>query len=428
MNLLYNSGISLYRSAASVAALGSNKVRHMLSGQKETFGRLENFRKTLAPDGFDVWFHAASLGEFEQARPLIEALLDHMPEKKILLSFFSPSGYEVRCNFNPKVAVVYLPFDTPSLVERFLELASPKMAIFVKYEFWANYLVALNKRGVPTYIISSIFRESQIFFRPWGSMFRRMLQNFTRLYVQDENSRRLLAGIGIDKVSVAGDTRFDRVTSIKNNCKPVVEIETFLANASGSLTLVFGSSWEKDEEIYIPWLAKNEDVKAIIAPHEFDMNRLSLLRRKLGTDRTILFSDYLRLYHNNPMAAAQAAKSLKYIVIDSFGLLSSLYRFADIAYIGGGFGAGIHNINEAAVYGIPVVFGPKHQKFNEARALIACGGGFCVDSAQVFDSVLGKLATDNSLREQSGKSAGSYIQKNIGATPLIMNDIFGLTL
>lgn len=424
MNPFYTAGISIYGGAARLVSLGSPKVRHMLSGQKETIARLRTFREHLAPDGFDVWFHAASLGEFEQARPIIDALLAKDSSKRILLSFFSPSGYEVRCDYNPRVAVVYLPFDTPGNVDAFLDAARPRMAIFVKYEFWGNYLEKLKKRGIPTYIISAIFRPTQRFFKPWGGVFRKMLGNFEHLYVQDERSRRLLAGIGIENVTVAGDTRFDRVTAIRENRKAIAEIECFLSSgAKGGFKMVFGSSWDRDEAVYIPWLKAHPAVKAIIAPHEFDKNRLAEMRRRLGGSRTMLFSDFKEIYHRSPEEASKVAAKLSYLIVDCFGLLSSLYAYADVAYVGGGFGVSIHNINEAATYGIPVVFGPRHAKFKEASDLIACGGAFSIDSAKAFASAMEPLL-DEKVRCKAGKAAGDYIAANIGASDIIMADLF----
>ena len=428
MNVAYNAAIRLYRAAARVAALGSPKVRHMLQGQAETLARLERFRKKSAPGGFDVWFHAASLGEFEQARPLIDALLSRSPSTKILLSFFSPSGYEVRCDYDPRVAVVYMPFDTPANVRAFLDSAAPKMAIFVKYEFWGNYLGELAKRGIDTYIISAIFRPSQAFFKPWGGMFRQMLGHFRHLYVQDEKSRSLLAGIGVDNVTVAGDTRFDRVTAIRLKGRDIPEIECFKAAHPEAFTIVVGSSWQRDEDVYIPWLKENTGCRAIIAPHEFDKDRLSVLRRKLGTDETMLYSDFERLYKASPEGAGIVAKKLRFLVIDCFGMLSSIYRYADVAYVGGGFGVGIHNINEAAVYGIPVIFGPKHQKFKEAGDLIACGGAFSVSNAKELYARLSVLATDAEARKRAGEASDAYISSQIGATAKIMKDIFDIDI
>lgn len=428
MSKAYNAGIALYRSAARLASLGSVKVRHMLHGQAETLDRLRSFRAEKAPGGFDVWFHAASLGEFEQARPLIEALLAARPGAEILLSFFSPSGYEVRCDYDPRVAVVYMPFDTPANVKAFLDAAAPRMAIFVKYEFWGNYLSELKARGIDTYIISSIFRDGQIFFRPWGGLFRQMLRQFRHLYVQDERSRRLLAGIGITNVTIAGDTRLDRVTAIRDHGRGIPEIECFKSVLPDAFTMVFGSSWERDEDVYVTWLRRNPLCRAIIAPHEFDKDRLSAMRRRLGTDSTMLFSDFQRIYQASPEGARKVAATLKYLIIDCFGLLSSIYRYADAAYVGGGFGKSIHNINEAAVYGIPVVFGPRHKKFNEAAALIDCGGAFSVSSAKECASTLSRLSADSRFRKEAGEAAAAYIRSNLGATARIMSDIFDIRI
>ncbi len=424
MNPAYNAAIGCYRGAAKLASLSSAKIRKMLAGQKETAARLAHFRKELAPEGFDVWFHAASLGEFEQARPLIEALLARNGDSKILLSFFSPSGYEVRHNFDPRVAVVYMPFDTPSEAKAFIEAAAPRMAIFVKYEFWGNYLSELKRRGIPTYIISSIFRPGQIFFRPWGGMFRNILRCFDRLFVQDESSRKLLAGIGIDAVTVAGDTRFDRVTDVREKGHDIEEVKTFCEAVPESKILIAGSSWGSDEEVYFPWLASHPEVRAVIAPHEFDKERLASLRHNLGEERTMLLSDFRRIYEESPEKASEIARKLNYLIIDCFGLLSSLYRYADVAYVGGGFGAGLHNINEAAVYGIPVVFGPNNSKFIEARDLRECGGGFEVTDKLSADRTLTRLFSDESTRKTAGASAGNYISTHIGATKKILTELF----
>lgn len=427
MNLLYHTAIAAYGGAVRIAALCSRKPRLMAEGQQQTFDRLRHFRNTTAPDGFDVWFHAASLGEFEQARPLIEAMLEKAPEKKILVSFFSPSGYTVRENYDPRVAVVYLPLDTRRNAAEFIDLAQPKTVIFIKYEFWGNYLTELGRRGIPTYIISSIFRQGQIFFRPYGEMFRKMLRQFRHLYVQDSNSRELLASIGLTNVTVAGDTRLDRVAAIRDKARDIPQIDVFKAAAPDAFTLVAGSSWPKDEEVYFPWLHRHPEVRAIIAPHEFDSARLARMQRELGPD-SMLYSDFERLYDSSPEQAAETARRLKYLIIDCYGLLSSLYRYADAAYVGGGFGVGIHNINEAAVYGIPVVFGPKHGKFKEASDLIAAGGAFCISDATEGDAILTRLLAEPSSRRRSGEAAGSYITSGLGATRLIMKDIFNIDI
>lgn len=402
MNLLYNASIHLYRLGVRAASLRSEKAREMLRGQSDTLVTLERTCREVAPDGFDLWIHAASLGEFEQGRPIIDRLRREHPAKKILLTFFSPSGYKVRKDYPNVDAVAYLPFDIPALVARFLDAARPKMAVFVKYEFWGNYLKELRARAIPIYIISAIFRPSQVFFKPWGGVFRNMLRCFTHIYVQDEESRGLLAGIGIKNVTVAGDTRFDRVTDVLRSAKTLPDIERFVEGAG--MCIVAGSTWPPDEDVLVPWLKAHPDVKAIIAPHEFNERRLSDLKNRLG-DGAVLLSK---------MKGDEA----RIIIVDCFGLLSSLYRYGQIAYVGGGYGTGIHNINEAAVYGIPVVFGPRHQKFKEASDLISLGGAF--DNPEALE----RLYVDETFRKKAGCIAGKYISDNIGASDRIYADLF----
>ena len=413
MTPLYNLAINLYGLAVRLAGrTGNVKAAKMVAGHHDTFsileGRIEKGRRY-------VWIHAASLGEFEQGRPLIERLHAERPELGIILSFFSPSGYEVRRNYDKVDAVVYLPFDTPSAARRWVETVDPVMAIFVKYEFWGNYLSQLASRHIPTYLISAIFRKGQIFFRPWGAEFRKILGCFTTIFVQDENSRLLLESIGIDNVIVAGDTRFDRVTDIMKTTRTVDAIER-LASSHRPL-MVFGSSWPADEGKYIPWLKSHPEVVAVIAPHEFDSQRLETMRRNLSLSQgdTLLLSE---------ITPDTVLTNVRAVIVDSFGLLSSLYRYGQIAYVGGGFGVSIHNINEAAVYGIPVIFGPRHQKFREAYGLIDCGGGHTVASAEEFDRIATSLLTDTALRERSGKAAGKYIRDNLGATDTVYSHIF----
>ena len=407
MDPIYNIGISAYKLAVRLASVKNRKARLMLDGQAKTFDYLS---QQLDPAGGYIWIHASSLGEFEQGRPLIEMIRHDRPSARILLTFFSPSGYEVRKNYNQVDAVCYLPFDLPGNVRRFLDMVKPSMAIFVKYEFWGNYLHELHQRNVPTYSISSIFRPSQAFFKPWGSKMRKILHHFTKIYVQNEESRQLLHGIGIDQVEVSGDTRFDRVAHVREQTKQFPTIEHFVADAR--LTVVMGSSWEPDEDLMIPYFNSHPDMKLIIAPHEFDRERLlsimSRIKRPAG-----LFSQAL------PATSAQ----LDCIIIDSFGLLSSLYRYGQVAMIGGGFGAGIHNLNEAAVYGIPVIFGPNYSKFSEAKDLIACGGGFTVSNATQFRAVMDRLLSDSSELHRAGSIAEHYIQSHLGATQLIYDQI-----
>ena len=422
MNLLYNTAISLYGAAAQVVSLRSRKVRKMLQGQHRT---PEMLRRKLAGKPGAVWFHASSLGEFEQGRPMIERLRREHPEVPILLSFFSPSGFEVRKNYPYVDAVVYLPFDTPRRVRKFLDLVRPSMAIFIKYEFWGNYLEELHKRGIPTYLISSIFRPGQRFFRKGGGLFRRMLGCFTHLYVQDERSRRLLRVIDVKNVTVAGDTRFDRVTDVMRSS---VEIPGFPGFAPRTrLKFIAGSSWEADEEIYVPWLNAHPEIGFIIAPHEFNETRLEALRNRFASKTVLLLSEWIHILKesergNTPPPAWLSG--IRGIIVDSFGKLSSLYRFADIAYIGGGFGAGIHNLNEAAVYGIPVVFGPNHEKFKEASDLITCGGGFSVANSSEFGATIDTLVNSPEEIRRAGDAAGKYIRDNLGATDRIYSEIF----
>lgn len=404
----YNLGIKAYRLGVRLAAIRNKKARLMLEGQKRTFLQLQ---QKLTPGSRYIWIHASSLGEFEQGRPLIERIKKETPDAHIVLSFFSPSGYEVRKGYDKVDAVCYLPFDVPSEVKRFIDLLNPSMAIFVKYEFWGNYLSELHRRGIPTYIISAIFRDTQIFFRPWGGMFRGMLKCFTRIFVQNEESRQLLKTINIDNVEVAGDTRFDRVADVRAAAKEFPVIAAF--SAGSEFTLVMGSSWQPDEDIVIPYFNSHPGMKLIIAPHEFDASRLHTLKNKVHR-KAGLYSE----------TSAESAKGLDCLIIDCFGILSSLYRYGQMAYVGGGFGAGIHNINEAAVYGIPVVFGPKFGKFAEARDLIAIGGGHCIHDEHEFAELMNKMLSNKAALENSGNIAGNYISTHTGATDRIYRELF----
>ncbi len=421
MNQLYNTGITLYSLAARAASLRSAKVHKMIRGQRRA---LETLRRRLGSRPGCIWFHASSLGEFEQGRPLIERLRREHPEKPILLSFFSPSGFEVRKNYPFVDAVVYLPFDTPKRVRKFLDAARPSMAVFIKYEFWGNYLQELRRRGIPTYIISSIFRPGQRFFRKGGGMFRKMLGCFDRLYVQDERSRRLLKVIGVENVTVAGDTRFDRVTDVMRSTVDIPGFPGFGKEAA--MRFIAGSSWEADEDVYVPWLNAHNEVAFIIAPHEFNETRLEALRNRFNC-HVALLSEWVREIKraNLPNGAMpEYLGKVRGIIIDSFGKLSSLYRYADVSYIGGGFGAGIHNLNEAAVYGMPVIFGPNHAKFKEAADLIGCGGGFSVASKEEFNVTIDTLTGSRQSMGQAGEAAGKYIRDHLGATDLIYSDLF----
>ena len=404
---MYNIVIYLYLTGVAIASLFSEKVKKMWRGERQTIKLL---REKVDPDAKYVWFHAASLGEFEQGRPLMERLRQTHPEYKILLTFFSPSGYEVRKDYPLADVVCYLPMDKPSLVRRFLDAVKIEKAFFVKYEFWGNYLSELKRRGIPTYIISAIFRPTQAFFKWYGATFRRMLGCYDMLFVQDEESRALLAGIGVDNVVVAGDTRFDRVTDILEDHTDLPVVESF---SRGAFTLFVGSSWQPDEDFIIPYFNKHPEMKMVLAPHEISEDRISGILT--GLKRPVV-----RYPKTTPEEAAEA----DCLILDCYGILSKSYRFATVAYVGGGFGVGIHNINEAAVYGIPVVFGPKYGKFKEARDLIALEGAFTVSGGDEYALVMNRLLSDGEYLKKHGEIAGGYIRDNLGATRRIYDAIF----
>lgn len=408
MNLIYNTAISLYSAGARLFAMRNVKARKMIDGQSRTVRYL---RKVIDTDASYVWVHASSLGEFEQGRPMIEMIRERMPQKKILLTFFSPSGYEVRKDF-PKVdAVCYLPFDKTENVRMFLDAVNPEMAIFIKYEFWGNFLQELSRRNIPIYLISAIFRPSQSFFKWWGGMFRKMLGCYTHIYVQDEESACLLARIGVRNVTVAGDTRFDRVSDVMANNVEILQAQAFARGTAR--VVVAGSTWTPDEDFLLPYFNDNKDIKLIIAPHEVNAGRIAEIERRLE-----------RACCRLSVATVDEASRCDCLIVDCYGKLSGLYRYGDIAYIGGGFGDGIHNINEAAVYDMPVLFGPKYDKFKEAKDLVARGGAFSFSDKKQFESIMGTLIGDSDELSRSGAVAGSYIRENLGATGRIFSDIF----
>ena len=381
----------------------------MIKGQHETFDKL---RREIDPTQQYVWVHAASLGEFEQGRPLIERIHAEHPHLKILLTFFSPSGYEVRKNYEGADVICYLPFDTPLNARRFVRLANVKMAFFVKYEFWPNYIGALYRNDIPVYSVSSIFRPDQIFFRWYGKSYAKCLHKITHFFVQNDASIDLLKQLGITAVTKTGDTRFDRVLDIMNQAKELPIVEAF---AKGKKVLIAGSSWAPDEDLFIPYFNKRKDLKLVIAPHVVNEGHLSEIERKLERPA-------LRYSKATPEEAAKA----DCLIIDCYGLLSSIYRYATVAYVGGGFGVGIHNVPEAAVYGCPVLFGPNNKKFKEAQDLIACHGSYEIHNAADFTEVLTKLLTYDELLRSSGSAAANYIRKNAGARDAIYKAIGGL--
>ena len=369
----------------------------------------ELLRQQLEKDARYIWFHAASLGEFEQGRPLIEKIRAKYPDYRILLTFFSPSGYEVRKNYRGADIVCYLPFDKPRNVKKFLDLVNPCMAFFIKYEFWKNYLDELHKRRTPVYSVSSIFRRGQIFFKWYGGTYRNVLRNFDHIFVQNERSKRYLSKIGINKVTVVGDTRFDRVLQIRDEAKDLPLVELFKNN---TMTFVAGSSWQPDEDLFIEYFNRHPEVKLIIAPHVIDENHLVEIIRKLK-----------RPYVRYTRADEKNVRKADCLIIDCFGLLSSIYRYGEIAYIGGGFGVGIHNTLEAAVYGIPVIFGPKYQKFQEAIHLLEAKGGFSIKSYEELKILLDRMLGDEDFLREAGKNAGAYVTDNAGTTDKVLGMI-----
>lgn len=410
--MLYTAAIQLYALTVSAVAPFHKKARLMRAGQAQTAAIL---REKIDRQAKYIWFHASSLGEFEQGRPMIEQIRKVHPEYKILLTFFSPSGYEVRKNYAGADVVCYLPFDTPGRVEQFLDLTNPAMAIFIKYEFWGNYLHALQQRGIPVYIISAIFRREQLFFQWFGKPYRKMLDCFNHLFVQDERSKALLEEYGIHNVTVAGDTRFDRVIDVYHQAKQIPVVERFVKGTDGQrppFVFVAGSSWPEDEAIFIPYFERHPEMKLIIAPHEIHEGHLKSIEARLHRP-TIRLSQ----------ATEQNVADKDCLIVDSFGLLSSLYRYGQIAYIGGGFGAGIHNTLEAAVYGMPVLFGPRFQKFKEAKDLIAVGGAFTFDNAPTFASRMDTLLSTPEALQQSSQAAGHFVQSHGGATTTILQEI-----
>lgn len=407
---MYELFIILYNIGVWVASFFSKKVRAMWKGEHRTFRVL---REKIDPNAMYIWFHAASLGEFEQGRPIMEAIRREHPGYKILLTFFSPSGYEVRKNYDGADVVLYLPIDTKRNASRFLRLTNPVMAFFIKYEFWSNYLHMLKERHVPTFSVSSIFRPNQIFFRAYGKGYGKVLDCFTHFFVQNEESRDLLQSIGIDCVSVTGDTRFDRVLQIRDAGKSLSIVENFVGGTAEERPHVFiaGSSWPPDEDIFIRYFNEHRDWKLIIAPHVIGDDHMKQILGKLER-KTVRYTE----------ATTENVVGAECLIIDCFGLLSSIYRYADVTYVGGGFGVGIHNVLEAAVWGKPVIFGPNNKNFQEAQGLLKAGGGFEITSYDDFVGVMRKLADDKAL-EQSRERAGGFVESLAGATRQIMKEV-----
>lgn len=413
---MYTIGIYIFVLGMLIAAIFHKKARKMVVGIGQTYLLL---RRHIKNTDRVVWFHAASLGEFEQGRPLMERLRVEHPEYKILLTFYSPSGYEVRKDYEGADLVCYLPFDTPGNALSFTRLAHPEIAIFIKYEFWTNYLITCRRKGIKTYSVSSIFRPDQYFFK-WHMFGKyptlKPLRQFDHLFVQNESSKKLLAEYGINCVTVVGDTRLDRVIAIKNAAAPLPLVEKFAGN---SPCFIAGSSWGPDEEIYIPYFGKHKDWKLIIAPHVISETHLKEIEALLN-DNGITHVRYTQLEKNEVPVSSEVGA----LIVNCFGKLSSIYRYGKVALVGGGFGVGIHNVPEAAVYGIPVLFGPNNQKFREAQALKACGGSFEYQDNASFAALMDNFINNPEALKNAGDAADSYINANAGATDKCFNAIF----
>jgi len=412
---MYQIFIYIYLCGVAVASLFSRKVSNMWRGERQS---IDIIRRKVIPGARYVWVHAASLGEFEQGRPLMEYIRREHPEYKILLTFFSPSGYEVRKDYPGADIICYLPIDTPRNARRFLRAIRPEMAFFIKYEFWYNYLHIMKHRGVPTYSVSSIFRDRQIFFRWYGRGYGKVLRCFTKFFVQNEKSRDLLHTIGIKDVEVTGDTRFDRVLDIRRDAKQLPIVERF---KDGHRTFVAGSSWLPDEELFIPYFHDRKEWRLIIAPHvisEEHLRQIEALAEQFGR-RAVRYSalkDGSSLQENDGPEASV-------LIIDCFGLLSSIYSYGEVAYVGGGFGAGIHNLLEAAVWNKPVFFGPNNGNFQEAQDLKECGGGLEVTTPADFNELMQKVTSDDEYLMEAADAAGNYVKSRAGALARIMHSI-----
>jgi len=418
--MVYNIVIYFVLWGIAIASLFNEKVRKMWRGEREAFKIL---KQKVDPNAKYIWFHAASLGEFEQGRPLMERIRKDYPQYKILLTFYSPSGYEVRKNYEGADIICYMPVDTRLNAIRFLRLVRPVMAFFIKYEFWSNFLHILKHRNIPTYSVSSIFREDQVFFKWYGRNYAGVLKCFTRFFVQNEESKRLLEGIGIKDVDVVGDTRFDRVLQIKEAAKQLPICEAFRTGVASSQSadvphtdfkvFVAGSSWPPDENIFIPFFNEHKDWRLLIAPHVIAEEHLKLILSLIKDKKVVRYTQ------TTPEEAAEA----DVLIIDCFGLLSSMYNYGDVAYIGGGFGVGIHNTLEAAVWNMPVIFGPNNKKFQEAQGLLKSGGGFEINTYEDFSGLMNSLMNDEAFLKQAGDKAGTFVAHLAGATDKVLASV-----
>jgi len=412
MSFFYNFFIHLFYLGILIASPFNKKAALWIKGRKNI---LYKIKSSISPDDKIVWFHAASLGEFEQGKPLMEAFKKKFPKYKILLTFFSPSGYEIRKNYEQADFVFYLPIDTIQNARKFIEIVKPKKVFFIKYEFWFNYLKALRKAKIPTYFVSSNFRKEQHFFKWYGKWFRKQLESITYFFVQNETSKNLLNSIGLSNVIVSGDTRFDSVQNLAKESKEFPLIEKFKNN---KLLFIAGSTWLPDEEIIFELInKKNKNLKFIIAPHETTKDRInSIYKRK--KDKTIKFSEL-----SSGKICNEGILNAEILIIDSIGILKHLYKYATITYIGGGFGVDIHNIQEPVTFGKPVIFGPKYNKFEEAVELLKLGGAFSITNQDEFIATTEKLLNDKSYCDKCSDICKKYIGSKTGATERILENI-----
>ncbi|MBR5391920.1 MAG: 3-deoxy-D-manno-octulosonic acid transferase [Prevotella sp.] len=419
---MYNIIMYAIQLGVAIASLFNEKVRKMWRGEREAFRIL---KEQVDPNAQYVWFHAASLGEFEQGRPIIERLRQEYPQYKILLTFYSPSGYEVRKNYQGADIICYMPIDTVTNARRFLRLVRPCMAFFIKYEFWYNFLHILKHRNVPTYSVSSIFRPNQVFFRWYGKNYGRVLRCFTKFFVQNEQSKDLLNSIGITEVEITGDTRFDRVLQIKEAAKELPVVEEFLleeGDSSKAKVFVAGSSWLPDEEIFIKYFNEHRDWKLIIAPHVIGEDHLQQIESLLEGRKVIRYTE-AGSQRDSVEGERSKLQDADVLLINCFGLLSSIYRYGQVAYVGGGFGVGIHNLPEAAVWDIPVFFGPNNERFQEAQELKKNGGGLEIHNYEEFAARMDELTADPASRIKRGEAAGGYVKGNAGATEVVLRQL-----
>lgn len=408
MLFLYNLIIILASQIVKLVALFSPKVKLFVNGRKEVFPISQS---KLNPNDKSIWFHAASLGEYEQGLPVIEKIKVQFPNHKIVVTFFSPSGYEVRKNNTVADATVYLPLDTKSNAQKFIKTINPELVFFIKYEYWPNYLNELRKQNIKTYLISGIFREKQAFFKWYGGFYRNALKTFDYFFVQNESSKNLIQSIGFNNVKISGDTRFDRVVSILERDNSLDFIEQFKDNKT---TIVIGSSWPKDENLLVNYINNaSDDIKFIIAPHNIKSEQIANLKSQI-TKSTILFSEKNNIDLSN----------FNIFIIDTIGILTKIYSYADIAYVGGGFGnPGVHNILEPATFGIPIIIGPNYSHFAEAIALVHQEGCVSISNQNELNEALDNLVFNEDVRHEKGHICSTFVQMNKGATEVILKHI-----